>query len=445
MRVLRRYSYFFAVLLSLTGASLASAQERVHTVYAGQRLGSIAKRYNVSIDEICEANGIQRNAPIHPGQKLIIPDKNSKRSSSKNSSKGSSTNSSQAPASAAKSTPAKPAPRAAPGAPSTHTVTRGQTLSSLAKRYGTSIEAICYANDISEKKAIRVGQKLLIPHKNDPAGEAARRFKQTGSTTSSGAASNPGTLHTRYKKAPWRRGYITLQGYNYSWKGYVIGPKGEVLPQASNQINRAMGTRKGGPRVDARLIRLLAQVSDYFGGRPLRIVSGYRTKSFVADSKHKHGQAVDFSVHGVPNEALRDYLRTFKNVGVGYYPNSSFVHLDVRASSAYWVDYAGPGEAPRKTPHRTRKAPAQRSGSASPQSSTKSTARTSPADSGEADPSDESAAPDAGSPEVAPSSQPSPTDSPAPKTPVKKAAEPSERSIPAAPSEPDAPPPPPAL
>ena len=34
-----------------------------------------------------------------------------------------------------------------------------------------------------------------------------------------------------------------------------------------------------------------------------------------------------------------------KKVGVGYYPNSSFVHLDVRKDrSAFWIDYSGPGE-----------------------------------------------------------------------------------------------------
>jgi hypothetical protein len=30
---------------------------------------------------------------------------------------------------------------------------------------------------------------------------------------------------------------------------------------------------------------------------------------------------------------------------VGYYPNSSFIHLDVRKDrSAFWIDYSGPGE-----------------------------------------------------------------------------------------------------
>jgi hypothetical protein len=59
---------------------------------------------------------------------------------------------------------------------------------------------------------------------------------------------------------------------------------------------------------------------------------------------------VDFSIPGVANTVVRDYVRRFRNCGVGYYPNSSFVHLDVRESAAYWVDYAGPGEAPRAKP-----------------------------------------------------------------------------------------------
>jgi hypothetical protein len=49
----------------------------------------------------------------------------------------------------------------------------------------------------------------------------------------------------------------------------------------------------------------------------------------------------------VPNEVLRDHCRTYKNVGVGYYPNSLFVHFDTRAKSTFWVDLSKPGEAPK--------------------------------------------------------------------------------------------------
>jgi hypothetical protein len=79
-------------------------------------------------------------------------------------------------------------------------------------------------------------------------------------------------------------------------------------------------------------------------------VSGYRPPTpnqYTEHSRHNLGEAVDFVVEGVPNEVVRDYCRTLGAVGVGYYPHSSFVHLDVRSVSTYWVDESGPGEAPR--------------------------------------------------------------------------------------------------
>jgi predicted esterase len=52
--------------------------ERVHVVASGHTLGKIAKRYNVTIQAICHANDIDKNKPIRPGQKLIIPEKSDK-------------------------------------------------------------------------------------------------------------------------------------------------------------------------------------------------------------------------------------------------------------------------------------------------------------------------------------------------------------------------------
>ena len=44
-----------------------------------------------------------------------------------------------------------------------HTVTRGQTLSEIARGYGKSIDSIMKANKISNPSHIRVGQVLFIP------------------------------------------------------------------------------------------------------------------------------------------------------------------------------------------------------------------------------------------------------------------------------------------
>src|ERR1700742_5171519 len=50
------------------------AQAETHVVQAGQTLGRIADRYNVTIAALCEANGLQRRAPLKIGFKLRIPE-----------------------------------------------------------------------------------------------------------------------------------------------------------------------------------------------------------------------------------------------------------------------------------------------------------------------------------------------------------------------------------
>ena len=99
-----------------------------------------------------------------------------------------------------------------------------------------------------------------------------------------------------------------------------------------------------------RLMRMLAEVSRHFGNKRVLVVAGYRAPVAARNPKspHKKGLAADFRVDGVSNQELRDWCRAnFQRVGVGYYPNSSFVHLDVRNhENAFWIDYSGPDEAP---------------------------------------------------------------------------------------------------
>jgi len=97
-----------------------------------------------------------------------------------------------------------------------------------------------------------------------------------------------------------------------------------------------------------RLAALLVAVAAHYPGRPIEVVSGYRHHNRHHDrSRHTRGHAIDFRVPGVPNRTLFETLRaSFADVGVGYYPNSTFVHLDVRDRNTIWVDYSGPGQVP---------------------------------------------------------------------------------------------------
>ncbi len=380
--VFQRYLSIGLLALALTGAARTSSagaadEPQVHVVYAGQRLGSIAKRYNVTIAALCDANGIQRRDPIHPGQRLVIPSRENaaskKGEQAEASSKANAVADSpaadveqakrqDAPKTPAAKTPASPKvvavkPSASSNTPplaktterkpslantraaavdpvtlstvlagKTHRVRAGDSLSAIAVRYDTSVKTLTQVNNLRRDQVIRVGQELVIP----------RPAKGNG-------------WWTKFARAPQRPGELEVFAHKNRWKGKVV-VNGRVQRNARAALSRLLGATGSAPPVPERLIQLLSHVSDTFGGRPVRLVSGYRTSSYVKDSRHRHSAAVDFSIPGVPNSAIRDYLLQLGNVGVGYYPNSSFVHLDVRGHSSYWVDYAGPGEAPRRSP-----------------------------------------------------------------------------------------------
>src|SRR5437762_9178090 len=125
------------------------------------------------------------------------------------------------------------------------------------------------------------------------------------------------------------------------------GPSGRFGPQQLHGWNRFLRCHHTG-RVHAmayRLAELLYTTARHFEDRKILVVAGYRAPIVARQkgnpkSPHKRGLACDFRVEGVPNEVLRDYVRTaFAHVGIGYYPNSDFVHLDVgRKRNTFWID-----------------------------------------------------------------------------------------------------------
>jgi len=331
---------FFGCLLSLPAAARESGEpQRFHVVYAGQRLASIARRYKVSVDAIRNANGLTRTARLKTGEKLTIPGLDDPDGSRARTlyPPARANDDATVIASTRKDKDDEPESDADDG-PRTHKVYPGQRLESIAKRYKLTVDALCEANGITRKVKLHTGQILNIPRPGDPITLDLKDERSNG---------KPGS--GKLPRVGLRKGYLDLFTYSSHFHGYVVDKKGKVSSVAQSEVSKLFGATGSHPATDARLIRLLAKVSDKFGSRPIRIVSGYRTRSFFEDSRHKLSRAVDFSIPGVDNVTVRDYLRTLPTVGVGYYPNSSFVHLDVRDTATYWVDYAGPGEAPRGT------------------------------------------------------------------------------------------------
>jgi uncharacterized protein DUF882 len=131
----------------------------------------------------------------------------------------------------------------------------------------------------------------------------------------------------------------------------LVRPENAQRPTAPlESLAKAKGVllSPGVRKIDGGLVTRLEELARHFGknGTPrISVVSGYRPNS--EGSYHATGQALDLRIDGVSNEALIAFCKTLTDTGCGYYPNSSFVHVDVRPPSTghvYWIDTSGPGE-----------------------------------------------------------------------------------------------------
>ena len=218
-----------------------------------------------------------------------------------------------------------------------HTVRRGESLSSIAAHYGVTVSSIVRWNALDKNARLTPGRKLGIPL--PPGRSAATSAQAAEGATAQPAGRRPPQTWRDFVRTPERTGWVSLRSYTRAFSGNALD-RG-----AGQRIAEVLGPAKGESRsIDARLLTLIVQASDTFGGRQINVVSGYRPGG---PSRHASGQAIDFTIEGVPNWALRDYLLTLERVGVGYYPNSNHVHLDVREQSTSWVDVSRPGRRAR--------------------------------------------------------------------------------------------------
>ena len=276
--------------MSLVAALPSTAlAERVHRVRPGQTLAAIARRYRVPLAALLGANRLRRDATIRPGQELTIPEDG------------------------------------------VIYVERGDTLTSLARRHHVTVEELRRVNRLRSDR-IREGQRLLLPgHERTEREQRARRRW--------GRPRHPGVVKL-----------MRIYPKKMSARVRLLDRRGRPRRAALRVLMRFMRHRTTGKvkRPHPRLLRLLTRISDHFGGRPIVVVSGYRPVGGYTrrTSRHTKGRAIDIRVVGVPNKALFRYCRTLGDVGCGYYPRSTFVHVDVRNRPSAWYDWSRPGERP---------------------------------------------------------------------------------------------------
>ncbi len=124
--------------------------------------------------------------------------------------------------------------------------------------------------------------------------------------------------------------------------------KGATLDQrTANGFFRCHFTNQPPPAFDLRLIGVLVDAALHFKVPMIYVVSGYRAPKYnlqlrkkgrevARDSQHTYGHAVDFRLPGVATTTLRDWAQRLRLGGVGFYPESGFVHTDV-GPVRYWL------------------------------------------------------------------------------------------------------------
>jgi LysM repeat protein/predicted esterase len=127
------------------------------TVGKGDTLGGIAHRYGITSGALATANGITRGTPIRVGERLEIP--------------------------VAGETVHLPT--------RVHVVAAGNTLGSIAKSYGVSIDALLEANKMKRTDRLKIGQKLVIADEPETTRSAPSRAEERADAENDERSSGP--------------------------------------------------------------------------------------------------------------------------------------------------------------------------------------------------------------------------------------------------------------
>jgi uncharacterized protein YcbK (DUF882 family) len=144
-------------------------------------------------------------------------------------------------------------------------------------------------------------------------------------------------------RAPYKRALALRNLRTGDSLDLVYWAEGRYLPDAMQRIAFVMrdGRTEETHVIDHRLIDLMVRLRTALRtSEPLQVVCGYRspetnealretTEGVAANSLHMIGEAVDLRVPSRALAAVRRAAVSLKAGGVGYYPHSNFVHVDV--------------------------------------------------------------------------------------------------------------------
>lgn len=269
----------FALALTSAGEpAVGDDKPQQHQVVNGDSLWNIADHYDVTVDELVKLNDIQYPDVVLPGQVIKLP--------------------------------------VAPAAPGNieYEVKPDETLSHIAIQFDVSVEALKEANQISEARHIRPGQKLTVPGAklppSEPQAQAVRRPPTDPELerTLEGAAAEFG-LNPRMVKA--------LAWVESGWQQHAVSPAGaigvmQVMPVTivwleqsvfGFQLNEDVSVHDN-IKMGARYLRVLL---DATGGDEEKAIASYY-------------QGYGATAAGKMYEETKAYVQAVRSVQGNYWP-----------------------------------------------------------------------------------------------------------------------------
>jgi uncharacterized protein YcbK (DUF882 family) len=163
----------------------------------------------------------------------------------------------------------------------------------------------------------------------EPAAPAKKDRAAQAKTTRHGASPLPGSRPAKL---------VNL--HNFWTKEWLAIEDGARPPRATvDHFLRDHFTNKPSA-MEPQLIDMVVAAAASFHSDVVEVVSGFRHPKYnlilrkkghqvARDSQHTHGNAIDFFLPQVPTEALHRWAVAQKLGGVGLYPESGFVHMDI--------------------------------------------------------------------------------------------------------------------
>lgn len=149
------------------GSGGGSSAGEWYRVRKGDTLEKIARRNGTTVKRLCQLNGIKQNKVLHPGDRLRVSGSSSKSNNkpaqaSQTTQNNQDTQTTQATQTTQTTQPTQNTKPTQNTQPTTYTVRSGDTLSKIARRYGTTVQKLCQLNGLKETSTLRVGQKLKV-------------------------------------------------------------------------------------------------------------------------------------------------------------------------------------------------------------------------------------------------------------------------------------------